>query len=110
MEKDGSAAALTGIPVAIAGWLRYLLAVDDEGNAYGLAPDPMKDELRKQMAGITVGEPDSLTDQLKPILANENIWGLNLYEAGIGNKVEEIFREELKGKGAVRAALKQYLT
>ena len=69
----------------------------------------MKEELREQMAGIQVGDPASLTGQLKPILSNANIWGLDLYEAGLGEKVEEIFREELKGKGAVRAALKKYL-
>ena len=109
VERDGSAEKLIGIPVAIAGWLRYLLAVDDEGNTYSLAPDPMKEELREQMAGIEVGDPASLTGQLTPILSNANIWGLNLYEAGLGDKVEEIFREELKGKGAVRAALKKYL-
>ena len=110
VERDGSAACLTGIPLAIAGWLRYLLAVDDEGNAYSLAPDPMKDELREQMAGICVGSPESLTGQLKPILSNANIWGLDLYKAGIGEKIEEMFRDELKGKGAVRAALKKYLS
>ena len=63
----------------------------------------------EQMAGIQVGDPASLTGQLKPILSNANIWGLDLYEAGLGEKVEEIFREQLKGNGAVRAALKKYL-
>ncbi len=109
VQKDGSASSLKGIPVAIAGWLRYLLAVDDNGQSYGLAPDPMKEELRAQMEGIRVGEPDSLQGQLRPILSNANIWGLDLYEAGLGDKIEEIFREELKGNGAVRAALKKYL-
>lgn len=109
MAKDGTAAHLTGIPLAIAGWLRYLLAVDDKGGEYPLAPDPMKEELREQMAGIEVGKPDSLTGQLKPILSNANIWGVDLYAAGIGEKVEAIFREELAGPGAVRATLKKYL-
>ena len=109
VERDGSAKSLNGIPVAIAGWLRYLLAVDDEGKPYTLAPDPMKEELREQMAGIEVGNPDSVGDALKPILHNANIWGLDLYEAGIGDKIEEIFRAQLAGPGAVRGTLKQYL-
>ncbi len=109
VERDGSAKSLNGIPVAIAGWLRYLLAVDDEGKPYTLAPDPMKEELREQMAGIEVGNPDSVGDRLKPILHNANIWGLDLYEAGIGDKIEEIFRAQLAGPGAVRGTLKQYL-
>ena len=109
VAKDGTADWLTGIPLAIAGWLRYLLAVDDFGKAYPLAPDPLKEELRERMAGVEVGRPDSLADQLKPILSNVNIFGVDLYAAGIGGKIEEIFREELAGPGAVRATLKKYL-
>ena len=109
VKRDGTAAVLTGIPLAIAGWLRYLLQTDDQGNGYPLAPDPMKDELRAQMAGIRVGDPGSLTGQLRPILANPNIWGVDLYEAGIGEKTERMFRSELSGRGAVRATLKRYL-
>ena len=109
MAKDGTADWLKGIPLAVAGWLRYLLAVDDEGNSYPLAPDPMVPELREQLSGVEVGKPESLTDQLRPILSNVNIWGVDLYRAGIGEKIESIFREELGGPGAVRATLKKHL-
>lgn len=109
VKRDGSAKDLNGIPVAIAGWIRYLLAVDDEGNSYPLAPDPMVPEIPNQLAGVELGKPESLTDQLKPILSNVNIFGVDLYDAGIGEKIEEIVREELKGPGAVRATLKKYL-
>ena len=109
VAKDGTAEKLTGLPLAIAGWLRYLLAVDDAGNAYTLAPDPMKDELRAQMAGIEVGKPESLNGQLRPILSNANIWGIDLYAAGLGEKIEAMFREELAGNGAVRRTLLKYL-
>ena len=109
VAKDGTAAGLTGIPVAIAGWLRYLLAVDDAGEAYPLAPDPLKEELCAQLACVEVGRPESLTDQLKPILSNVNIFGVDLYAAGIGDKIETILREELAGPGAVRATLVKYL-
>lgn len=109
MEKYGDAKKLAAIPVAIAGWLRYLLAVDDEGNRYELAPDPMVPEMQEKMAGIVVGEPSSLKDQLKGILSNENIFAVDLYQAGIGEKIEEIFREEIEGPGAVRKTLKKYL-
>ncbi len=109
VAKDGTAAWLIGIPLAIAGWLRYLLQTDDEGGSYPLAPDPLVPELREQMKGVEVGKPESCTDQLRPILSNTNIFGVDLYAAGIGEKIEMIFREELAGKGAVRATLKKYL-
>ena len=109
VDRNGTAAHLTGIPVAIAGWLRYLLAVDDQGNAYALAPDPMVPELTGQLSAIRIGQPDSYSGQLEPILHNANIWGVDLYEAGLGEKIEAIFKEEIAGPGAVRETLKRRL-
>lgn len=105
-----SADRLLGIPLAIAGWLRYLLAVDDEGRSFERSPDPMLQSLTEALSGIRLGEPDSAADRLRPILANENIFGIDLYRAGIGEKIEGYFREELRGRGAVRATLKKYLS
>lgn len=109
VARDGDAKKLLGIPLAIAGWLRYLLAADDEGNHFELAPDPMIPELEEQMQGVVFGEPSSLKDQVRGILSNVNIFGIDLYDAGIGEKIEEILREELAGSGAVRKTLKKYL-
>lgn len=109
MEKYGDAKKLVGIPLAIAGWLRYLLGVDDEGGTYELAPDPMAKEMQERLSDIVIGDPSSLKDQLKWILSNENVFFVNLYDAGIGELIEEIFREEIKGPGAVRATVQKYL-
>lgn len=109
VEKDGTAGNLLGIAVAIAGWLRYLLAVDDEGKAYELSPDPLNEEMTERLKTVKVGEPDSLTDQVKPILSNAHIFGIDLYKAGLGEKIEEIFRAEIEGVGATRKAVQKYL-
>lgn len=109
MEKYGDAKKLVGIPLAIAGWLRYLLGVDDKGGTYELAPDPMAKEMQERLSDIVIGDPSSLKDQLKWILSNENVFFVNLYDAGIGELIEEIFREEIKGPGAVRATVQKYL-
>ncbi|MDO4329736.1 MAG: mannitol dehydrogenase family protein [Lachnospiraceae bacterium] len=109
VEKYGDAKKLTAIPLAIAGWCRYLLAVDDAGNAFELSPDPMIPELTKKLEGIQVGKPETYTGQLKPILSNANIFGINLYDAGIGERIEDMFVEEIAGPGAVREVLKKYL-
>ena len=37
VKKFGDASRLTAIPLGIAGWLRYMLGVDDEGNKFELA-------------------------------------------------------------------------
>ena len=97
------------IPLGIAGWLRYMLAVDDEGRDYELAPDPMNEELQEQLGDIVVGKPETLKDQLKPVLSNERLFFTDLYKARVGEKVEEMFREMIAGKGAVKATLHKYI-
>lgn len=109
VAKYGDAKKLTAIPLAIAGWCRYLLAVDDEGKPFELSADPMAEELTKQLEGIEVGKPETYKGQLKPILSNVNIFGIDLYEAGIGEMIEELFVEEIAGPGAVRNVLKKYV-
>jgi fructuronate reductase len=110
VERFGTAESLVGIPLAIAGWLRYLLAVDDSGAPMELAPDPMIPELQAKLAGVVFGAPGSAAGQLEDILSNAEIFGINLYEAGIGDKVEAMFAEEIAGPGAVRSTLKKYLS
>lgn len=109
VERYGSAKDLKYIPLAIAGWLRYLLAVDDNGEAMELSPDPMVNELCAKLEGIKLGDVNSIGDKLKPILSNANIFGSDLYAAGIGEMIEEIFAKEIAGKGAIRNTLKEYI-
>ena len=109
VEKYGDASCLTAIPLGIAGWLRYMLAVDDAGKSYELAPDPMKEELSKQLKDIVVGRPETFTDQLKPILSNERIFFTDIYQSGLGEKIEAMFREMLVGPGAVKATVHKYV-
>ena len=110
VAKDGSACKLDAIPLAIAGWLRYLLGVDDEGKAFERSSDPMLPELSEALGGIALGaENAGLHEKLAPILSNAHIFGTDLYQAGIGEKIEGFFAEELAGPGAVRATLKKYL-
>ena len=105
----GDAKKLTAIPLAIAGWCRYLLGVDDEGKDFELSPDPMIPELKKFLEGIDPLKPESYNGQLKGILSNANIFGIDLYAAGIGETIEAMFKEELAGPGAVRRTLEKYL-
>lgn len=108
-EKYGDAKKLKAIPLAIAGWFRYLLAVDDNGEAFELSDDPMLDELTDIVKDIKVGQPSTYNGQLKSLLSNENIFGIDLYEAGLGSFIEELFLELIQESGAVRATLVKYL-
>ena len=109
VEKYGDASRLTALPLGIAGWLRYMLAVDDAGKKYELAPDPMNEEIQEQLKDIVVGQPETFTDQLRPILSNERLFFIDLYKAGVGKKVENMFREMIAGPGAIKATIHKYV-
>ena len=88
---------LTLIPLVIAGWLKYLNGVDDSGNEFKLSPDPMMDELMEAK------------DNIEKFLSDSNIFGVDLYEAGLGKKIEVMYEEMMQGNGSVRSTIKKYL-
>ena len=100
------------IPLVFAGWLRYLMAVDDAGNAFELSPDPLLDTVCPYVEGFKLGETKDVAEieaTLKPVLENDKIFGVNLYEVDMAEKVCGYFNEMLAGVGSVRATLKKYL-
>ncbi|WEO76877.1 mannitol dehydrogenase family protein [Cryobacterium sp. SO2] len=108
-QLENRTGELRFIPLALAGWLRYILGVDDRGERFDLSPDPMTDYLQAAMAGITLGDPASIGEKLRPILANQGIFGVDLYAAGLGLAVEGYVAELLAGPGAVRNTLRRHL-
>lgn len=107
-RADLDVTSLTFIPLAIAGWLRYLLAVDDFGNEMQCSSDPMLSSLQKELEGVKIGEPESLDGKLASILSSDVIFGCDLMKIGLGRKIEDMVREEIAGIGAVRETLKKY--
>ena len=107
-HPEKNAEDLKYIPLALAGWLRYLLAVDDMGVAFQCSSDPMLETLQNQLASVKLGNPDSATEEvLQPILSNPALFGVSLYEAGLARKVTDYFKRMLAGPGAVRACLEE---
>ncbi len=101
---------LTLIPFVLAGWCRYLMGVNDEGEVFEQSSDPRLDEVKQYVAGVVLGQDVDVHKVLEPILKDATIFAVDLYEAGLGKKVEGMFSELIAGKGAVRAALKKYLS
>ena len=97
------------IPLVFAGWLRYLMGVDDQGEKFELSPDPLLDTVCPVVAGFKLGEDADVEAAVKPILENAKIFGVNLYEVGMAETVCGYLKEMLAGKGAVRATLKKYV-
>ncbi|MFT9495064.1 mannitol dehydrogenase family protein [Anaerosolibacter sp.] len=97
------------IPLVLAGWCRYLMGIDDNGNKMELSSDPLLAEVTPYVASISLGDKGPFHEQLKPILSNATIFGVDLYESSLGESVEGYFAELVSEKGAVRETLKKYV-
>jgi len=86
-DRDLPCANLEGIPLFIALWLRYRIGLDDTGAPMELSPDPRLPETLKVLDGLQFGEKVNL----KPILSDKNLFGVDLYAAGLGEKIEALF-------------------
>ena len=102
---------LNYIPLVFAGWLRYLMAVDDEGRPFVPSPDPMLETAQSCLNGIKLGEaPDcSGLENLEGLLRKAEIFGVDLVVAGLAGKVCAYFTELSAGVGAVRRTLHKYM-
>ena len=96
------------IPLVFAGWLRYLMGVDDNGNAFTPSPDPMLAEASSYVADVKLGEAFDAKKTLAPILSNAKIWGVDLCALGMDTLVCDYFTELTAGTGAVAATLAKY--
>ncbi len=105
-DPDLNPADLTGIPLAIAAWCRYLLSVDDEGRPFTLSPDPMAEELTGLLSSIHLGDKSG---DLSKILSNTKIFGCSLKEAGLDSRIQEMFNRMIEGPGALRKTLDFYI-
>jgi fructuronate reductase len=96
------------IPLTLAAWVRYLLAIDDNGVAFQVSPDPLFEYLSARLKGVTfgkIGKNGDFHTALEPILSDKKIFAVNLYEAGLGERVEALFAKLVSDVGAVRETL-----
>jgi len=107
VEKEGTASGLVYIPLAIAGWLRYLIALDDQGKTFEPSPDSLLAELQEHLKDCRLGVSVSTQEIIQPILTNTELFGIDLYRAGIGQKVCHFFEKMLVGSGSVRQTLQE---
>ena len=96
------------IPLVFAGWARYLMGIDDNLNKFELSPDPLLEKVVKVVEDIKIGDSE-VHSKLEKLFSDASIFGVNLYEAGLGELAEKYFVELIAGKGAVRETLKKYV-
>ncbi|MCL2188970.1 MAG: mannitol dehydrogenase family protein [Defluviitaleaceae bacterium] len=92
---------LTAIPLLVALWLRYRMGIDDTGAKLILSPDPL---VPAEVAKLE-GSPFGSAPDLRPILSNSQQFGVDLYAAGLGEKIESLFLQLSKEANAVKNVL-----
>ena len=111
-----NAKELKYIPLAIAGWCRYLMGIDDDGREMNYNPtadppwnkwstDHLLEQLTRHVSDIQLGRPENAAGKLKPIVSDEKLFGVDLYQVGLGSKIEDYFKQMIAGVGAVKATL-----
>jgi fructuronate reductase len=99
------------IPLVLAGYARYLKGILDDGvTPFAPSPDPLLEELQAIVAPLEVGKASQDYSCLRQLYSRADIFGVNLYEAGLGEQVEGMVRELFAGPGAVRKTLHKYVS
>ncbi len=98
------------IPLTLAGYARFLKALDDEGKPFTPSTDPLLEELQAIVAPLELGKADQDYSCLKALYSRKDVFGLDLYEAGLGEQIEGMVKELYAGPGAVRATLHKYVS
>ncbi|MBR3387374.1 MAG: mannitol dehydrogenase family protein [Bacteroidales bacterium] len=97
------------IPLTLAGYARYLKGIRDDGTPFEPSPDPLVEELMAVVAPLEVGRPDQDYSCLKKLFSRKDIFAVDLYEIGLGERIEGMVRELYDHYGAVRETLHKYV-
>ena len=97
------------IPLTLAGYARYLKGLKDDLTAFEPSPDPMLSELQAIVAPLEIGKADQDWSPLHQLYSRKDVFGLDLYEAGLGEQIEGYVKELYAGPGAVRKTLHKYV-
>lgn len=96
------------IPLVFAGWLRYLMGVNDNGKAFTLSSDPRLEELTTIISGISLGDSTDVEAVIGNVLSDASLWGVDLKALGMDTIVCRYFKELIAGPGAVAVVLNKY--
>ena len=66
-------------------------------------------ELQAIVAPLEIGKPDQDWSCLKQLFSRKDVFAVDLYEAGLGERIEGMVRELYAGPGAVRETLHKYV-
>ncbi len=108
-EKGIPMEELDLVLLPVAGFLRYTLGIDDQGEKFNLEDDPRKELLVQCGQTAKLGEAASAS-VFKELIALKDVMGEDLYTYGsTGERLEKMVEKMLSHQGAVREILQEYL-
>ena len=108
-ERGLDKSNLVLIPLVLAGYARYLKGIDDNGQPFEISPDPLLAELQAIVNPLEVKEGEQDFSCLKALYSRADVFGVDLYAVGLGEKIEGMVKELYAGNGAVRKTLHKYV-
>ena len=105
LDQGKDASQLRAIPLIIAGWCRFLMAIKDDGTAFEPSRDPLLAELQPYVADIKLGDKVDAHAVLQPILTNTQIFPTDLSAVGLTDSIEKSFTKMISKPGAVSQTL-----
>ena len=109
IERGLDLSNLVLIPLTLAGYARYLKGIRDDGTPFEPSPDPLLAQLQAIVEPLQVGRMEQDYSCLHELYSRQDIFGLDLYEAGLGGQIEQMVKELFAGTGAVRTTLHKYV-
>ncbi|MBQ6032637.1 MAG: mannitol dehydrogenase family protein [Prevotella sp.] len=97
------------IPLTLAGYARYLKGIMDDGKPFEPSPDPLLAELQAIVAPLEIGKEEQDWSCLHQLYSRKDLFGVDLYEVGLGEQIEGMVKELFAGEGAVRKTLHKYV-
>lgn len=98
------------IPLTLAGYARYLKGIMDDGQPFEPSPDPLLAELQAIVAPLEIGKEEQDWSCLHQLYSRKDVFGVDLYEVGLGEQIEGMVKELYAGNGAVRKTLHKYVS
>ena len=90
-------------------YARYLKDIDDSCNEFTPSPDPLLAELQEIVKDLEVGKADQDYSVLRKLYTRKDVFGVDLVEYGLFDKIVGYVKELYEGKGAVRKVLHKYV-
>ena len=83
--------------------------IGSNGQPFEISADPMLAELQAIVAPLKVEAGEQDFSCLKALYSRTDVFGVDLYAVGLGEKIESMAKELFAGPGAVRATLHKYV-